>query len=464
MATKTTYFDPTGKPQTGYIINDKTYKDELGTQRVDVGSIVNGNDAQWILTENGGMKLTDYLAMKNQTAAQGPAYRQPQLSGIGLGDAYGLKYDLDAIKGILNAATQAQYAAERQGFAQTENKFYDNVMNAQAATLDSLRRNDAAAIATGASRGMSAANELSSLLGLQQEVMPVATDLANQRNNLVAEEQAAIAKNAENALNLSNEIKQAIANLDLTKYGYDVQQSIGVLDYLASLAGVDASKYTADQTLAGVKYNADQNLAGTKYTSDSYQKNSGGGGGYTGGGGGYTPTGGGTPKDTTPSNSTNPKASTYTPNASDAAFAEYTPQDTTLPGANNPIQLSNSNDTLFYDPEEKTWVVNTYDKATGQPQQFSISPIQKRAVLVEGTYDVLNGNYVASVLGPNYKKAYTLNGKKYTYDSAAMLWKDAKGTWYSTKRIAQIIDDNYATTPKDVIEHLLTGKPLFGKK
>lgn len=52
---ETTYLDPLGNKQTGYIIDGKTYKDADGTQRVDVGSIVTTqNGDQYIMTENGG--------------------------------------------------------------------------------------------------------------------------------------------------------------------------------------------------------------------------------------------------------------------------------------------------------------------------------------------------------------------------------------------------------------------------
>ena len=52
---ETTYLDPLGNKQTGYIIDGKTYKDADGTQRVDVGSIVTTqNGDQYVMTENGG--------------------------------------------------------------------------------------------------------------------------------------------------------------------------------------------------------------------------------------------------------------------------------------------------------------------------------------------------------------------------------------------------------------------------
>ncbi len=212
----------------------------------------------------------------------------PSLNGLPLGDMYGLTYDYDKILGLLNKATTDAYAAREQESKQAENTFYKNLMDTQSTTLDTLRQAQAAAVATGASRGIAAANELSAILGMQEGSTDEANLLANATQNLAGEKQADMSKNASSALDTSNAIKQAIANMDLTKYGYDVQKLLGDLDYLASL-------YNADRTLEGVKYNADSNLAGTQYAANNqpvYNSNSGGswsggsgsGGGSTGGG------------------------------------------------------------------------------------------------------------------------------------------------------------------------------------
>lgn len=216
----------------------------------------------------------------------------PTLTGQGLGDKYGLTYDMGKIKEILDNATKGIYDNKNEAFKTTENNFYNQMGGLQAASLDTLKKTQAAAVATGASKGMAAANELSAILGLQEQTAPIANDLGNQRNLLASEEAAAYSKNSSTALDTSNSIKQAIANLDLTKYGYDTQESIGIMDYLAALQDIEATKDASAKTLDGVKYNADSNLAGTKYNSDGYNKNSSS---YTGsGGGGTSVTGGGT--------------------------------------------------------------------------------------------------------------------------------------------------------------------------
>lgn len=198
-----------------------------------------------------------------------------QLQGLPLGDLYGLTYDYDKILNILNQATQQQYAAQEQQFGQTENAFYNTLADSLYTNTEAMRQNNAAAVATGASTGMAAANELSMLLGLQQETTTGATQLANARNNLGVEREAALAENALTALDTETAVKQAIAGLDLTKYGYDTEGSIGYLSYLAQLAAAQAEIESA--TIAS---------DATKYTVNAQgSSGSGSGGGNYGGGG-----------------------------------------------------------------------------------------------------------------------------------------------------------------------------------
>lgn len=52
-AKQTSYYDPTGKQQTGYIINGTTYKDQSGTQRIDQGSVVQTGGGYYKLGADG---------------------------------------------------------------------------------------------------------------------------------------------------------------------------------------------------------------------------------------------------------------------------------------------------------------------------------------------------------------------------------------------------------------------------
>ena len=212
---------------------------------------------------------------------------RPALMGLPMGDLYGINYEQDYIRKLLDDATAAEYNAKRQEFAATERGYYDQLYDAQSTALDTIRANNSAAVASGASKGMAAAQQLAAVLGLQQESVGAATDLANQRNELAAKEAAAYSANANTALNTSNTLKQAIQNADLTKYGYDTQNYVGELDYNAALRATIAEIIQSQNAAAATMYNADRNLDGTRYAADANARasNRGYGNGYY-----YSPT------------------------------------------------------------------------------------------------------------------------------------------------------------------------------
>lgn len=213
-----------------------------------------------------------------------------------LAESLGLTYDASVLEGKFNDATKAQYDALKQEYGNTENSYYRNMYNTQNSSLDAIRKSNASAVATGASRGMQAANELSSVLGMQQTSTEGATELANARNKLYADEQAAYTKNVVDAIKQSNETGLALGNLNANLYASDTQFDIGQMDYYAQLEQsmkslmaaqeqAAANRYGADQNLAGVKYNADKNYAASvasrpvyNYTTPSTNPSTGSGG------------------------------------------------------------------------------------------------------------------------------------------------------------------------------------------
>ena len=213
-------------------------------------------------------------------------------------DNYGLTYGYDAIKSKFDAATKASYDVQRQQAAQNENQYYQQAYTGQQTALDTLKKSQAAAIASGASRGAQAANALSSTLAGQQESTAQATKLAQDRANLNAQEQEAYAQNAQNAMSTANELGQNL-------YSADTQFNLGQMEYYSSADAAakslqgqigynnaymyaadqeansnmyaanrnyDAAAYTADQGLKGTKYNANKNYKGTKYNANKNYK------------------------------------------------------------------------------------------------------------------------------------------------------------------------------------------------
>ena len=127
-------------------------------------------------------------------------------SAAELARLYGnITFDEDAIRKKFDKATQAEYALKRKEYEQTEDQFYNRLFGTQSTALDTIRRANASAISSGAAKGMQAANELSAILGLQQESVDDSTKLAQARHNLTDAEAAAYAKNVVDALAKANE-------------------------------------------------------------------------------------------------------------------------------------------------------------------------------------------------------------------------------------------------------------------
>lgn len=122
-----------------------------------------------------------------------------------------------------DAATKAEYDKQRTNLQTTENKFYNQLYDTQKTTMDTIRQNNAASVATGASRGIQAANELSALLGLQQESVEGATDIANKATTIAQDEAQAMLENVLTAEQQAREANQKIAEYLVQAGSVDVE-------------------------------------------------------------------------------------------------------------------------------------------------------------------------------------------------------------------------------------------------
>ena len=122
-----------------------------------------------------------------------------------------------------DAATEAEYDKQRTELQNTENKFYNKLYDTQQTTMDTIRQANAQAVATGASRGVQAANELSALLGLQQESVEGATDIANQATTLAQDETQAMLENVLTAEQQAQQANQALAEILVQAGSVDVE-------------------------------------------------------------------------------------------------------------------------------------------------------------------------------------------------------------------------------------------------
>ena len=362
----------------------------------------------------------------------------PDLSGTDkLGDLYGITYDQNTIKDILNRATEAEYAAKEAAYGTTENKYINQAQTDQATTLNTLQKTNQQASMNGAMMGANSANALSAILSGQQLNATNMLDLANQRNLLQSQKAAALTANASTALSDSNAIKQAIASIDLSKYGYDTQQMVGQLDYLAALndalAQIKSSQTAADAT----KYASDNDLAGTKYNADSYQKN-------TRGGGTYTPnnkpgTGGGTGEGTqqTPNNTATGatvhpiegiSGATYKEDANGKVTVSANGKTSTVNSSQLAVMQREGSVDAGLDPDKYS-----YDTLTNQLFQQASSGVPYAQTLWSSLKGVKGKtlNNCTITLG---------NGNKYTYNAGQATWtSSATKQQMSTKSMLGVL-------------------------
>lgn len=194
--------------------------------------------------------------------------RTPMRDAAELAKEYGITYDLATIEGKFNDATKAQYDMLRKEFGATENKFYNDMYNNQQTALDTIRKSNAAAVATGASKGMQAANELSSVLNLQQQGTEGATQLAVDKNLLNDKEGAAIKQNALDAMSMANQAGMGLGNLNANLYATDTQFDVGQMDYYARLDAAMKQLMGMQEQASATRYNADKNAEATKYAAN----------------------------------------------------------------------------------------------------------------------------------------------------------------------------------------------------
>lgn len=133
--------------------------------------------------------------------------------------------DEQAILDKYNAATVAQFNVQREQNRQAENKFYNQMYNTQRTAMDTIRQSNAAAVSSGASRGVQAANELSALLGLQSESVASATELAQNNRQVAQEETAAVLENVLKAYQQAQQERAQMVQHGIEAASVDVQQN-----------------------------------------------------------------------------------------------------------------------------------------------------------------------------------------------------------------------------------------------
>ena len=152
--------------------------------------------------------------------------------------------DEQAILDKYNAATAAQFNAQREQNRIAENKFYNQMYNTQRTAMDTIRKANASAVTTGASRGVQAANELSALLGLEQESVASATELAQANRQTAQEETAAVLENVLNAYQQASQERSQLTQQAIEAASLDAAEQQAAAE--TKKAQTDEAKYMLD--------------------------------------------------------------------------------------------------------------------------------------------------------------------------------------------------------------------------
>ena len=121
-----------------------------------------------------------------------------------LADLYGIDYNRESIEGVFKDATNAAHEANLKEYNRTARQYYDKLGATQNSLIDTLRKQRAAAITSGANAGMQNATELSEILGLTQTVSPDALALAQDRNAPIEAYNAQLAQDPRDAMEYSD--------------------------------------------------------------------------------------------------------------------------------------------------------------------------------------------------------------------------------------------------------------------
>lgn len=130
----------------------------------------------------------------------------------------------EELQSRFDAVTRAEYDRQRTDLQTATNQYYNQLYTTQNTAMDTIRQANAQAVASGASKGVQAANELSAILGLQSESATGAAELANQATMLAQDETTAMLENMLNAQTQAAEQNQALAQLGIQLESVDVER------------------------------------------------------------------------------------------------------------------------------------------------------------------------------------------------------------------------------------------------
>lgn len=214
------------------------YNYNLGNTTTTEGSQTNTTTtgARTDKTTVGSRKDTSSSTQNNSTNKKADkALNNAYSTKAKLGTTNSLGYSRDQLDqnkllNLYNNAAKTQYEGDLQAVDASRREYGRALMSAQDNYLQAMRQANASAIASGAARGTQAANELSTMLGLQQDSMQGATDLADQRAQASIDYANALAKAQVDAENTVYDRRKEITDQLLQQYVSD-NDVLGMLGY-----------------------------------------------------------------------------------------------------------------------------------------------------------------------------------------------------------------------------------------
>lgn len=174
-----------------------------------------------------------------------------------------ITFDRNAIEKIYQDSTKQAYNTALTQQKLAEKNYNSQMATAQNTAVDTMRQQQGQAVASGASKGMQAANVLSAILGTSQTMAPEATTLAQARATLGQTYGDKLAQNSVDALTQSNTVQQALASLSRQLYNDDIQSKTAELAYNQGI-NTDSAGYQAQRqaALASIINGINSNAAG----------------------------------------------------------------------------------------------------------------------------------------------------------------------------------------------------------
>jgi hypothetical protein len=207
MATATTYIDPTGKRNTGYIIDGLTYTDEMGTSRVPVGSMVQTNDGVYQLHNSGSTLVGKTLpATSMQTSSN--ALPAAQTAEKYINDLYARQ--MEAQKAALRSAYEQSVNTLNQA-AQKIPQQYQNARNETAGQGEVQR---AAFNEYASASGLGSGAQAQAQLAIGSQTQRGLADISRAETNALQEIEN---QRVQLETQYRNAVQQALAEGDMAK-------------------------------------------------------------------------------------------------------------------------------------------------------------------------------------------------------------------------------------------------------